>query len=390
MKSLYGISEVENHWFAIYHKHHFDTLTMKKSTYDSCLLYSHESFDIVEMQTDDTLLLATDDFANKEKKAVKSTKILIKDRNCLIPINSIKFNDMKIQLHPNTNNSNVSIKDSNPFSTNNSYITLYQETHIGEITLIQKNETSFINNRRIIKKNLTPKNQYVAQRAKSAYLASICQPEASFDLFYATQSTEYTSDDISQLNKRLTWQLTNKSKKLKYVRFHQSFFQIVVFCDVFFVNNRDLSFQIDYVICLTDKTGTANLIHWSSIKCKRIIKSVLTSELYAMSHVFDIEAVIKATIEKILGTHISFILCIDSKSLYDCLIRLKTINEKKFMIDIMNFRQSYERREITEIRWIDGDKNPANAMTKTKTTPVLKMLIDFNRIDLKTAEWIAK
>ena len=163
---------------------------MKKSTYDFCLLYSHESFGIVEMQTDDILLLTIDDFANKEEKAVKSAKILIKNRTCLIFINSIKFNDMKIQLHFNINNFIF-------------YITLFQETHINEIALIQKNETSSTNNRGLVRKNLNTKNQYVAQRVKGAYLASICQSEASFDLFYATQSTEYTSDDISQLNKRL-------------------------------------------------------------------------------------------------------------------------------------------------------------------------------------------
>ena len=75
-----------------------------------------------------------------------------------------------------------------------------------------------------------------------------------------------------------------------------------------------------------------------------------------MSHVLDIETVIKTTIEKILGIHISFILCTDSKSLYDCLMRLETTYEKRLMIDIMSLRQSYERREITEARWIDGDK----------------------------------
>ena len=350
---------------------------MKESTYDSCLLYSHQSFGIVGMQTDDILLLATDDFANKEKKAVKSTKILTKDRNCFTFINSIKFNGMKIQLHFNINNSTF-------------YIILFQKTHIGEIALIQKNETSFINNRDLVRKNLSIKNQYVAQRARGAYLASICQPEVFFDLSYAVQSIEYIFDDISQLNKRLAWQLINKSKKLKYVRFHQNFFQLIVFCDVFFVNNRDFFSQIDYVICLTNKTGTANFIHWSSIKCKRIIKNVLTSKLYVMNHVFDIETVIKTTIEKILGIHISFILCIDSKSLYDCLMRFEITYEKRFMIDIMNFRQSYERREITEIRWIDENKNLADAMTKTKTTFALKMLIDSNRIDLKTVEWVER
>ena len=47
---------------------------MKESTYDSCLLYSHQSFGIVRMQTDDILLLATDDFANKEEKQSNQQK----------------------------------------------------------------------------------------------------------------------------------------------------------------------------------------------------------------------------------------------------------------------------------------------------------------------------
>ena len=170
---------------------------MKESTYDSCLLYSHQSFGIVGMQTDDTLLLATDDFANRKEKAVKSAKILIRDRICLTFINSIKFNDMKIQLHFNTKNSN-SLSINNFF-----YITLFHETHVGGIALIQKNEISFTSNRDLVRKNFSTKNQYVAQRARGAYLASICQPEAFFDLSYAVQSTEYTPDDISQLNKRL-------------------------------------------------------------------------------------------------------------------------------------------------------------------------------------------
>ena len=55
------------------------------------------------------------------------------------------------------------------------------------------------------------------------------------------------------------------------------------------------------------------------------------------------------------------------------------------MIDIMSLRQYYERREITEVRWIDENKNPADAMIKAKTTSALKMLIDSNRLDLGTA-----
>ena len=33
------------------------------------------------------------------------------------------------------------------------------------------------------------------------------------------------------------------------------------------------------------------------------------------------------------------------------------------MIDITSLRQSYEKREIAEVRWIDGRDNPADAVT---------------------------
>jgi len=85
-----------------------------------------------------------------------------------------------------------------------------------------------------------------------------------------------------------------------------------------------------------------------------------------MAHGFDHGAVIKATIEKILQISLPLILCTDSKSLYDCLVKLGTTQEKRLMVDLMCLRQSYERRLITEIKWIDGNSNPADAMKKSK------------------------
>jgi hypothetical protein len=132
------------------------------------------------------------------------------------------------------------------------------------------------------------------------------------------------------------------------------------------------------------------LIHWSSIKCKRITRSVLAVELYAMINDFDVEAVVKFIIDRMLHISLSLILLTDSKSLYDCLVKLDTISEKRLMIDLMCLRQSYERREIAEIRWIDGNINFADAMTKSKFCNALIKLIDTNIIELKITEWIER
>ena len=58
------------------------------------------------------------------------------------------------------------------------------------------------------------------------------------------------------------------------------------------------------------------------------------------------------------------------------------------MVDLMCLRQAYERREITEVKWINGKDNPADAITKVKPCQALKTLIDINKLNLKVTEWV--
>lgn len=52
------------------------------------------------------------------------------------------------------------------------------------------------------------------------------------------------------------------------------------------------------------------------------------AELYRMANGFDIGAIIKVILGKILRSVILLILYIDSKSFYDCIVKLGTIYEK--------------------------------------------------------------
>ena len=115
-----------------------------------------------------------------------------------------------------------------------------------------------------------------------------------------------------------------------------------------------------------------NIVYWSLIKYKRITRSILASELYAIAYSFDIGAAIKATVELQLNISLLLILCTNSKLIYECLIKLETTQEKRLMIDIICLHQSYERREITKVKWINRDSNPADAMTKSKPSSALK------------------
>ena len=60
------------------------------------------------------------------------------------------------------------------------------------------------------------------------------------------------------------------------------------------------------------------------------------------------------------------------------------------MIDIMTLRQSYERRELQEIRWINSQDNPANAMTKSTPNKALEKFLDINYLKVRMEGWVKR
>jgi hypothetical protein len=118
-----------------------------------------------------------------------------------------------------------------------------------------------------------------------------------------------------------------------------------------------------------------------------VTRSVLASEIYGIVGGVDIAIAIGTTI-KIITDQLGFariptIVCTDSYSLYEYLVKLGTTKEKRLIIDIIALRQSYKRREIIEIRWINGNDNPADAITKADPNKALEKFVDTNTLRVR-------
>ncbi|KAI0994868.1 hypothetical protein K3495_g13313 [Podosphaera aphanis] len=157
-RPLYGIPEAGTHWLNTYQKHHIEKLCMQTSTFDSCLLYSEHAtkhrrgHGIIGLQTDDTLIVADDEFLLHEKNAIKKAGFLHKPLQVLDQQNSLNFNGSILRK----------IKDAvqnNSEEANRSY---------------SKIDSSLPN------KEL--KVNYLSQRASGAHIATVSQQEAAFAL----------------------------------------------------------------------------------------------------------------------------------------------------------------------------------------------------------------
>lgn len=66
-----------------------------------CFFYSFISFDIIEMQTNNIIFLASNIFDNTKKIEIRLAKIITKDKKHLIFTYLLKFNSAKIKLDLN-------------------------------------------------------------------------------------------------------------------------------------------------------------------------------------------------------------------------------------------------------------------------------------------------
>jgi hypothetical protein len=108
----------------------------------------------------------------------------------------------------------------------------------------------------------------------------------------------------------------------------------------------------------------------------------------------DLAYAIGSTIAKVMEQlelpAVPIVVCTDSYSLYECLVKLGTTKEKRLMIDIMALRQSYERRELYEIRWVNGLDNPADAMTKALPNKALETFVSTNQMRVRVEGWVKR
>jgi hypothetical protein len=145
--------------------------------------------------------------------------------------------------------------------------------------------------------------------------------------------------------------MENLNRGLRYIPVNLKDAKLIVFIDGFFANNKDLSLQLGFILMLINKSTStdtntfiicSNVIYYSSTKCKRVIRSVLASEIYGIVNSFNIGIAIVITLRMIIERlglpAIPLVICTDSYSLYEYLVKLRTIKEKRLMINIIALR----------------------------------------------------
>lgn len=120
------------------------------------------------------------------------------------------------------------------------------------------------------------------------------------------------------------------------------------FTDYQFVNNVGQTTKLGFVILLSDGSGMANVMNFSSYKKKRIVRSVLGDEAYAFEDRSEAAYILWYDLEEILKRRIPMTIMTDSESLFRVNIKVSVTTGKRLMIEVRDACEAYKNGEISD------------------------------------------
>ena len=132
-------------------------------------------------------------------------------------------------------------------------------------------------------RKFTPK-QFAALRGKIRYISNSTRPDVAhnYEILTQTNAEEANEDSILAMNS-IVHALKTTVRGIIFPKSDHGSMAIRGYADAGFARNYDLYSQLSMVVALIDKYGNASLIHYATRKSRRIVRSTLAAEFYALS-----------------------------------------------------------------------------------------------------------
>lgn len=193
------------------------------------------------------------------------------------------------------------------------------------------------------------------------------RPDLAFDLI--DLSTKLKQASVSDLIRAIKCidRLKRGQSVVKFPQLGRSReWKLVVYTDASLDNLEGSGSVGAYVCFLVNSENQACPLDWSATKIKRVVRSTLSAEMLSLQEGIDVAIYLQALMSEILNTEkpIPIVAFVDNKSVTQALCSTKMVDDKRLRLDVAAIKENLQRNEVCAIRWVKGEEQLANCLTK--------------------------
>ena len=162
---------------------------------------------------------------------------------------------------------------------------------------------------------------------------------------------------------------------------------IKLFTDASKSNMSDkISTARGFLVFLVGEGNRSCLIHWECNKVQRVVRSTLAAEGLALCDGLSSAILLRRLVQEYLGITEEMIpidTFTDNKSLFEAVHSTKLVQDDLLLLDIAAIKQLLEKKEVRSVRWIPGNLQLADCLTKRGAAgQQLRETIQSGRLDV--------
>ena len=341
---VYGLNDASRYWYLRVREELY-SLGMRTSKYDNAIFYWYKNNrleGIITCHVDDFLWCGTSNFGTEVIEGLRKIFLLGTEQSGIF-----KYLGLNLQQHCDRT------------------IVVNQHTQVDDLKVPNVNHE-----RRLQKEDSLTSGEISTLRSicgQLNWLSSQTRPDLAFDV--CDLSCSVKNGNVSHLLRAIKVIRKAQSDRvsIKFPMLDLSSCSVVIYSDASYGNLPDGSSQGGYIVFLCDEKGVCVPITWSSTKIRRIVRSTLAAECLALQDAADTGILISSLFSELLDSesHPMNIICkTDSMGLYKALYSTKCVQDKRLRVDMARLRQMIERREITQVEWVESSKQLADCLTK--------------------------